>query len=53
MRFTVVTADGQENEYDGTYSIDGGGVLTVRAYDDDGVVVLSPAFWQRVRALTD
>ena len=49
MRFSVSTADGVEKTYDGTYTIDGG-VLTVRDYDSDQVVLLSPGFWQTVRA---
>ena len=49
MRFTVSTADGGQTSYDGTYTIEGG-VLTVRDYDSDEVVLLSPGFWQTVRA---
>jgi hypothetical protein len=48
MRFSVTTADGVEKTYDGTYTVDGG-VLTVRDYDSDQIVLLSPAFWQAVR----
>jgi hypothetical protein len=49
MRFRVSTADGGQKTYDGTYTIDGG-VLTIRDYDSDEVVLLSPAFWQSVHA---
>ena len=49
MRFSVSTADGVEKTYDGTYSVDGG-VLTVRDYDSDQILLLSPAFWQTVQA---
>jgi len=52
MRFRVSTADGVEKTYDGTYSIEGG-VLTIRDYDSDQVVLLSPAFWQAVHALNE
>ena len=44
----MTTADGTETAYDGTYTVDGG-VLTVRDYDTDQIVLLSPAFWQTVR----
>ena len=50
MRFSVNTADGVEKSYEGTYTVDAG-VLTIRDYDSDQVVLLSPAFWQSVRAL--
>jgi hypothetical protein len=52
MRFSVSTADGVEKTYDGTYSIDGG-VLTVRDYDSDQTLLLSPSFWQTVSANND
>ena len=52
MRFSVSTADGVEKTYDGTYSVDGG-VLTVRDYDSDQILLLSPAFWQTVQALNE
>jgi hypothetical protein len=53
MRFSVITADGQQVSYDGTYTVDAGAVLTVRSYDSDQIVVLSPAFWQTIQALPD
>ncbi len=52
MRFSVMTADGVEHTYDGTYSIDHG-VLTVRDYESDQIVLLSPAFWQTIHAANE
>jgi hypothetical protein len=52
MRFRVSTVDGVEQTYDGTYTVDGG-VLTIRDYDSDEVVLLSPAFWRTVHAASD
>jgi hypothetical protein len=49
MRFRVSTSDGVENTYDGTYTVEAG-VLTIRDYDSDEVVLLSPSFWRSVHA---
>jgi hypothetical protein len=47
MQFIVITAEGTET-YDGSYEVEGSGVLKIRPMDRSELISLSPAFWRQI-----
>jgi hypothetical protein len=47
MQFIVITAEGTET-YDGSYEVEGSGVLKIRPKDRSELISLSPAFWRQI-----